>query len=267
MACAVGRHELREFFFAQVGVRVVVVVFLVFVLRVEGLVLERVLRLVGEIIGHARHGSRTAAGVEPRARHEVESSDIGIVLRGQRDVFRDGVVREAGELVPVHEVRVHIQEAHAVVLGDGLRVVVCAVLLEAVRELVAENGGDLVGIAVQSAHEAPVDRDVIRRVAGRVEYLAVVDAPDKRERVVLQRVVRVVHEAVHDLVDDGDVVRVAVTAVLLEVLLAALYLRMDVVAHGEHRGERRLVSTVDAECLRGGSPYVDGLGARHRQGQ
>ena len=266
MTAAVIRHHLRQALLAQLRLRVIGERLLPLRLFVEVLVFEHIARLIRQVIGHAVHGRRRAARVEAGARHDVEAACISLVLRRQRDVLGDGVIGQRIELVPVHESGVHVEEAHAVVLRDSLGVILGAVLLDAMRHLVGEDGGELIFIALEAAHERPVDADVVCREAGCIEIVAVVDAPDERQRVDLQHVVALVDELLHDPVDNLDIVVVVVLPVLTQVLTRALHLRADIIAEREDTRKARLVGRKDAERLRGNGPGINSLRPPRRQG-
>ena len=265
MAATVIRHHLRQALLAQLRLRMVGERLFLLRFLVEVLVLEHIARLVRQVVGHAVHGRRRAARIEARARHDVEASGIGIVLRRQCDILRDGVAGQCIELVPVHEASIHVEEAHAVVLGDGLRVVLGAVLLDAVRHLMREHGRNLILVALEAAHERPIDADVIRRETRGVKVTAVVDAPGERQRIDLEHVVAFADKLLHDAVDHFDIVMVLICAVLMQVLPCALYLCADIIAEREDAREARLVSRQYAERLRGNGPGIDGFRPAGRQ--
>ena len=134
------------------------------------------------------------------------------------------------------------------------------------RHLVGEDGGELIFIALEAAHERPVDADIIRRKAGGIEVAAVIDAPDERQRVDLKHVVALVDELLHDTIDDLDIVVIGILAVLMHVLTRALHLRADIIAEREDTRKARLVGRKDAERLRGNGPGINGLRPLRRQG-
>ena len=265
MPRTVVRHELRELHLAPLRRGMVGEIVLRQILLRRILILRKLLRHIGQIIAHARHRRRPAAGVEARTRHDTEAALIRLILRGQGDILRDRVPHERIELVPVHESEVHIEEAHAVELRRRLRIVVCAVLADTVRHLVPEHGGELVHIAVQPADEPAVDRHIVRRIARGVEDRAVRNCPRKGQRVHAQHIVAVTHKALHDPVHELDVARIPRAPVLCNVLPLTLHLCTHIIAECKHRAERRMICTEHAECLRRNPPRVNRLRARRRE--
>ena len=246
MPHAVIRHHGGEALDALVHGGMVVVVRCIGIL--EGvLVLADVLRLVCQVVGHACHGGRTAAGVEARRRHEVEASLVRLKLARQRHVLGDGVADDGIELLPVEIVRRRADGDSRIRFGDGLGVVLRAVLAKAVRHLVAEDSGELVLIVVQRTHEAAIHRDVVGRIAGGIEGVTCGHAPQEGQGVDRERVFAVLCELSENAVDDLAVKRVLVLAVFLHVLLEAADLVVDVVADGEHFLERALVGEEAAD--------------------
>ena len=145
------------------------------------LILRKVLRHIGQVVAHAGHRRRTAAGIEPRARHDVESALVGLVLRGQSDVLCDGVAHERIEFIPIHQAHIHVEKAESIELRRRLRVVVRAVLADAVRHLVPEHGGEFVNIAVQPLNQTAVDAHIVRRIACGIKDRTVIDRPREGE--------------------------------------------------------------------------------------
>ena len=246
MPHAVCRHHAGETFDALLHGGMVVVVRRVGIFG-GVVVLVDVLRFIGQVVGHARHGGRAAAGVEARRRHEMEAAFVRFHLARQRDVLGDGVADDGVELLPVEVVCRRADGDSCIRFGDGFGVVLRAVLAEAVRHLVAENGGQLVFVVVQGAHEAAVHRDVVGRIAGGVEGFGCGHAPEEGQGVDGERVFAVLRDLAEHAVDDFAVGRVLVLAVLFQVLLQAADLVVDVVADGEHFLERALVGEEAAD--------------------
>ena len=246
MPHAVIRHHGGEALDALLHGGVVVVVRCIGIL--EGiLVLADVLRLVCQVVGHACHGGRAAAGVEARRRHEVEASLVRLKLARQCHVLGDGVADDGIELLPVEVVRRRADGDSRIRFGDGLGVVLRAVLPKAVRHLVAEDGGKLVFVVVQRTHETAVHRDVVGRIAGGIEGRARSHAPQEGQGVDGERVFAVLCDLAEHAVDDLAVEGVLVLAVFLHVLFEPADLVVDVVADGKHFLERALVGEEAAD--------------------
>ena len=258
-------HILRETVFAlfRRGMIREIILRQIFLRRI--LVLLQLLRLVGEIIAHTCHCRRAAAGIEPRARHDAEAPLVRLVLRRERNILGNRIVDKCIHLSPVHESRVHVEERHAVVLCRRLCIVMRAVLSEPVRHLMPENGGELVHVPVQPMNESTVDGHVVGRIARRIKDRTVCQRPCKGQGVRAQHIVAVLDQPLHDAVHETDVILVLGTPLLLEILPFARHLRLNVVAHRKHGGERRFIRTEHAERLRRDCPCVDCLRARHRE--
>ena len=193
MARAVFGHHRRQLRFALVRVRMVVRVGAV--APVEGI---RVLRQVV----HARHGRSGAAGVESGAGGKVKSALIGLVLGGQDDVLRHGIIGQHAHHVGTHRARDHAEEIDAESLRRRAGVIIGRVQLDAVGHLVGQHSGNLVHVAVQSHYKPFVHRDVIRREAGRVEFRTVVHVPAEGEGTDIQHVVAAFHQPFHHFPDN-----------------------------------------------------------------
>ena len=224
--------------FALVRVRMVVRVGAV--APVEGI---RVLRQVV----HARHGRSGAAGVESGAGGKVKSALVGLVLGGQDDVLRHGIIGQHAHHVGTHRARDHTEEIDAESLRRRAGVIIGRVQLDAVGHLVGQHSGNLVHVAVQSHYETFVHRDVIRREAGRVEFRTVVHVPAEGEGTDIQHVVAAFHQPFHHFPDDLMVHGVAVHAVLVGVIEPRLFLIISVVPRVHDRGE---ITAVHARCAK-----------------
>ena len=229
------------------------------------MILREILRHIRQIVSHARHCRCPAAGIEPRARHDAEAPLVRLVLCGERDILRHRVTYERIEFVPIHEPKVHVEKAQSIELRCRLRVVVRAVLADAVRHLVPEHGGKLVHISAETADKPSVDAHIVRRVTGGIEDGAVSHRPCKGQRVHAEHVVAVPHEPLHNTVHQKDIIRIVCTPVLGNILSFALYLRMDIVAERKHRTECRVVRAEHTERLRCKPPRVNRLCARRRE--
>ena len=265
MIRAVARHKACELCLAPLRRGVIREIILRQILLLRILILREILCHIGQIVAHAGHRRRTAAWVEPRARHDVKAALVRLVLRGESHILRDGVPHESIQLIPVHQTEIHVEKAHPVELRRCLRVVVRTVLAQPVRHLVPEHGGEFVHVAAETANEPPIDRHVVRRVAGSVEDRAVRHRPCKGERVHAQHIVTVPHEPLHNAVHERDVIRVARVSVLRNVLSLTLHLCVHIVAESEHRTECGVIRTEHTECLRRNPPRVDRLRTRRRK--
>ena len=235
MTRTVVRHEFRELCLTPLRRRMIREIILRQILLFGVLILREILRHIRQIVSHARHCRCPAAGIEPRARHDAEAPLVRLVLCGERDIFRHRVTYERIEFVPIHEPKVHVEKAQPIELRCRLRVVVRAVLADAVRHLVPEHGGKLVHISAETADKPAVYAHIVRRVTGGIEDGAVRHRPCKGQRVHAEHVVAVPHEPLHNPV------------------------------HQKDRTERRVVRAEHAERLCRNPPRINRLCARRRE--
>ena len=238
MACAVVRQHLHQTRFAELRIGMVVVVDVRLFLWIP--ILAKIARLVLEVRRHARHRCRAAARIESRPRRERKAPRVSRVLRRQREELCRRIGRKLLQLLPVHDARRHVEERQAVVRRHRLGVNLGAVVLDAVRHLMTEHGRDL-RFMPENAHEAAVHRDVVRRIARRVEERAVIHMPRKRQCVGGQHEDIRLRQPRHDAVDDRHVARIAVRAIRLLVLPETLLLVVRIVSDVEHHRKPRLV--------------------------
>ena len=263
----VCRKHLRELCLTPLCRRMIGEIVLREILVLWILVLAQILGHIRQIVAHARHRRRSAAGVKPRTRHDVEAALVGFVLCGQSDIFGNGVARECVELVPVHQPRIHVEKTQPIVLRCRLRVVVCTVLADAVRHLMPEHRRELILAAVQPTDQPAVDAHIVRRIARRVKDGTVVHRPYKGKRVHTEHIVSVPHEPLHHMIDQCNIACISCTSVFLYILSLALMLRVNIVAEREHRTECRVVCAEHAECLRRNPPSINRLRAHRRKQQ
>ena len=122
--------------------------------------------------------------------------------------------------------------------------------------LMGQHRRQLIPVALEPPHQGPVDADVIGGIAGSIEVIAVIDAPQERQGIGLQGIIPLLHQLLHDFVHYGPVMVIPVLAIGPQILDLPADLGPGVIAQQEHALETGLVGSIDPQGLSSCRPGV-----------